>query len=167
MPFADTLGFERQRSEFPAPRAQGSFITGVSYFGGQYSTTEGNHNLGLCDGERRGFLDSEAANWPHGASFEIRPTFDNAPVSPAVSDKTPVVGSTNPLLSPPAGMVDSSGKKQSASPDYRRKGKRTGRKFAAREQTQVSLAGIRLTQKGILTAIVLDGPDYYTLAHAP
>jgi hypothetical protein len=193
-PLANASEFERGGSEFSIPRAEARSATVRSYLSGQYSTTERNRSPSLSDGETPGFQDSEVASRPHGGSFEVRPYFYTAHAIQIFSEEVAVVERTNPLLSPPASAVWNQGttqastepppvgvndhgiqrpsrRKRSASPGGRHKGKRTRRKtkrhIAAREQTQVSLAGIGLTQKGIVTVVVLNGPGYYTLAHAP
>lgn len=186
MPLADPLGFECGGNESFIPQGQDSFVTGGPYLGGQYSITEQNHSLSLSDAEKLRFLDPEMTTWPNEASFDE--CFDSAQATPVFSNEVAVVGYTNPLLFPPAGMVGttqvpaelppvdvnnlgtqrSSTRKQPASQDYRHEGERTKYNSAAREQTQVSPAGIvGPTQKGILTAIVLDDPGCHTLVHAP
>jgi hypothetical protein len=192
-PLAGTPWFEQEGSEPSIPRVQGSPVMDRSYFGSQYSTTEKIHNLSISDGERVGIPDSEAASGFHRPSFETHPRFDSAQATTIVSDQSAVVGRANSLLSPLAGMAEKRGTtqvpaespsvdvnnfeiqlsraKRTVSPDRSHERKRTRRKkqqhFAAREQKQVSPAGIRLTYKGIVTEVVLNGPDYYALAHAP
>ena len=159
LPPANPPGFECGGSESFIPQCQDSFITGGPYLGDQYSS------------------------WPYGTSFGY---FDRAQTAPAFLDEVAVVGHINPLLFPPAGMVGttqvpvglppvdidnlvtqhSSTSKQPASQDYGREGERTRCNSATREQTQVSPAGIGLTQKEIVTAIGLDHPGCHTLAHA-
>jgi hypothetical protein len=108
-PFADTPEFEYWGSESSFPRAQASSVTGGPYLGGQYSTTERNHNLSLSDGERPGFQDSEVANRPHGGSFGVNPCSNSARATPIFSDEVAVVGRTNTLLSLQASAVGSQG----------------------------------------------------------
>jgi len=194
-PLADNPEFERGGSESSFPRAQSSPATGGSYHSGQYSTTEQNYSFGPYDGERTGFLDSGVAGRSYGEASGIHLDFGIAQTTPIVSDEPVVSEPTDPLLfSPAAGTVGNEGtiqvpaesppvavsdlgtqrsskRKRSASPDYGHEGKRTQRKkrrhSAAREQAQVSLTEIGLTQKGAVTTVVLDDPDRCTLAHAP
>jgi len=195
VPPADTARFERGGSESSFPRVQDSPVTGDSYHDGQYSTTEQNYSFDPYDGGRAEFLDSRAAGRSYGEASGTHLDFGIAQKTPIVFDEAIVSEPTDPLLFSPAtgavgnegatqvpteslpvgvsnlGTQRSSKRKRSASPDCRHEGKRTRRKKrrqpAAREQAQVSLAGIVLTQKGTLTTVVLDFPDHCTLAHAP
>lgn len=137
------------------------------------------------------------AGQSYGVASGTHLGFGIAQATPIIPDEAAVAGTINPLLSPPAGMLGNQGATQvpaesppvgvnnlgiqrsqrsnrskgSASPYYRHEGKgirrQKQRHFAARGQTQVSLIGTELTQKGIVTAVVLDDPGYYALAHAP
>jgi len=171
-PPADTSGFEREGRKPSIPQVQGNSVKGESYLGDQHSATEQDHDPGLSDRERLGFLDSEAGSQPRGAAFEVHPWFSSAQATPIFSDEF-AVRHPDPLLSLSAGMVGSRGttrmpaelppvgpgiqrlgrRKQSTSPDCRPDRERAGRKkqrhYGARKQTHVSPAGIGLTQMGL------------------
>jgi len=174
----------------PIPQTQDSPVVDGSNLGGQYSSTWQDSNLYLLDGGRDDFLGSPVAEL-YDRPSNPHPGFDGALVTPIVSNEAAVLEHINSLPPHPAGMVGNqrvtqvpaespalpvaneklgiqySGKrKRSASPDGRPKKKRARRK-PRQEQTQVCLIGIYLTQKGIVTTVVLDGSRCHALAHTP
>ena len=179
------LGHGGSESPGPIPRA--------SHFVDQHSGAEQNYGFGPYGEDRTGFLDSGVAGRSYETASGIDLAFDISQATPIVSDEAVVTGPTDTISPPPAAMVGNRGatqapaelspmgvnnleikrsgrRKRSASPDGRDKGKHTQRKkrrhSSAREQPQVSLAGIGLTRKGVVTTVVLDSTDCYTLAHA-
>jgi len=154
-------GFEHGESDPSIPRAQDGSVKGGFYLGDQHSATEQDHDPSLSGRERLGFLDhtwfcSAQATRIFSDDFAVRRT------DPLLSLPAGIVGSQGitrvPVELPPVGAKNTgiqrtSRRKRSTSPDCRRGGKRTRRKkqrhFVAREQTQVSPAGIGLTQNGL------------------
>ena len=171
---------------FPQTRSP---IEGGSHLGDQYSSTKQNRNSILYGG----FPDSETASRLYRSVPEIYSRFGDAPVTSFASGGVGVLGRASLVLSRPAGMVGkqvatpmpaelppvgvnndvirrSSKRKGSASPDSKREGGAVQRKkrqrLAVQGQSQVSPAGIGLTQKRIAITVPPDGSGPYASVHA-
>ena len=186
-------GFPSHQHPMGFPQTRSPIEDG-SHLGYQSSSAEQNRNSILYGGEQAGSLDSEAASRSYRSVPEIYSRFEDAPVTSSASGEIDVLGQASPILSLPAGMVGkqvatqvpaelpsvgvnndvtrrSSKRKGSASPDGKRDGgavqRKKRRRLAVQGQSQVSPAGIGLTQKRVVITVFSDGPGPYTSAHAP
>lgn len=134
----------------PIPSVQLGSTASEFCFGGPSSSTESNYGRDFYDGWEPGPSGSGGAHRPYVVATEYYPHSDCAQETGEVGHGASVFAYNYSLRSHPAGMV------WDEEPRHREAG----------EQTRVSTVGIDLTQKRILTALVLAGPCCY-LAHTP
>lgn len=174
-PRTDTVTPVYWRSEIyrPTLAVQHNPAAGTFHLGGQYPSTEPNHNHDY-DGENSRFSDPVGIHQPYGPPMELYQHVHYTQATPMVFHGTGVWGHADSSSSHPVGMVGNEGtahvleipppagiddvgiqqpnkRKRTVTPDRRREGKRDRRKKAQhldiRKQTYVRTVGITPTRK--------------------